>query len=432
MTLLSSSFVSLVIGLVGGQKPPDSAKDLVIVDTRIEVGNGTVIPKGSIWIHEGKVAGVAESLSIPPKAEVIQGTGLTAYPGFIDAYTTNGLKLPDAPTSGTAPESRSTAPTSMWHGNRKGIRSDILASKCLELKDQLSDAYSQGIITAVISPGTGTVRGTATLVDYLGKGQVLVPELGEELSFRSGSGTGTSQGYPSTLFATVALLRQTLADAQYFAAQSSPPKDVALSNLVPLVTKKSPALFIANTQRELVRASRIADEFDLKWWVVGGTEAYRDIPLLKSKGLSVLVNMDPGLEPSIKPETTPGAAPKAILVEKHDLWVERGFNVKKLDEAGVPYALSTHGTGSSDFLKNVRKVVSSGVSRQHVLQAITSGSAQILGVSDQVGTIEVGKLGNVVLMSGPFEEEKSKVMSVVVEGNRIEVTKGTPKSGGAK
>jgi len=306
----------------------------------------------------------------------------------------------------------------MWHGNRKGIRSDILAAKCLDVKGELTGNFAQGVTTALLAPGNGTIRGTAAVVDYTPTGNTLSPAAGVEISFRSGSG----QGYPGTLFGIIANLRQVLADAQYACAQEPKVKEAALENLRPLVTQQIPCFFDADSAREIVRANRVADEFNFKMILVGGKEAYRDLDLIKAKKESVIVNVDPGFEPSLKPETEVGSAPLAVLKERHQTWVEHTENAKKLADAGVPFAF-TAGSGMGDFLKNVRKVIATGVSKDAALRALTGGAAEILGVSDKVGTIETGKFANLVLMTGDFADEKSEVQSVVVEGSQVQVKK---------
>jgi len=85
-------------------------KDLAIVGAHIETGDGKVIASGTILIHDGKITAVGESVSVPNDIETIDGKGLYVYPGFIDAYSTQGLKLPDPPSGGTAPDSRNSPP----------------------------------------------------------------------------------------------------------------------------------------------------------------------------------------------------------------------------------------------------------------------------------------------------------------------------------
>ena len=401
-------------------------KDIAIVGAHIETGDGKVIASGTVLIHDGKIAAVGESITVPDGVETIDGKGLFVYPGFIDAYSTQGLKLPDAPLAGTPPDTRNTAPATMWHNNKRGIRADIIAAKCLDLGDRIKDGYASGITTAVMTSGSGTVRGIASVVDYLGKGNVLLPAAAGELALRGGGGGGGGGGYPGTLFGVTALTRQVIIDAQAYAADPSAKKDTGFENLKPLVTGQIPALFQADTAREIFRANKFADEFGLKLILNGGREAYRELDTLKTKKIPVILSVDVADAPSKKAETGEDATPQEVLNERYDTWFERSQNPKKLNEAGIPLAFSL-GSGFADYLKGIRKIVTAGLPRDAALKAMTSGAASIFGVSDKIGTIETGKLANLVILSGDFLDDKSTVQTVIVEGVKTDLKKGGAK-----
>lgn len=412
------------------------ASDVAIVGARIEVGNGTVIPSGTILIHDSKISAVGELVTVPSGATTIDGKGLTVYPGFIDGYSSKGLKIPEQAALGTPPDSRNTAPPSMWHDNRKGIRSEVVAAKCLDLKAGLDDNYKQGITTALLAPGTGTIRGIASVVDLTEGNDVLLPMAAADMAFQGGSGprrpagaTGTPppQVYPGTLFGITALMRQTLSDVQYYNANPPSKKDETLENLKPLLAKQMPAVFAADTSREIVRAARVADEFGIKLVLVGAREGYKQIDLLKRQSIPVIASLDIGAEPSTKASTERDSPPQAVVTERHELWITKSQNIKKLIDAGVPVGFTNSATGFDDYLKRVRAVIATGLSRDEALKAMTQTPARILGVSDKVGTIEPGKIANLVLMNGDFADAKSEVQSVVVEGKKVDVKKGGAK-----
>jgi imidazolonepropionase-like amidohydrolase len=429
------SFLLLALAATGAFA---QSKDIAVTGARIEIGDGKVIPVGAVLIHDGKIAAVGDNVTVPPGADVIDAKGKTLYPGFIDAYSTRGIKLPDAPAAGTPPDSRTAANATMWHGNRKGIRSDIVAAKCLDIKDQLTANYEQGITTALLTPGTGTIRGIASIVTYTDAGDILVPAAAGEIAVRGGGfgggGGGAAlpngdTGYPGSLLGIIAVARQYLIDAGQYAADSSAKKDDGMDNLKPLMAKQIPALLSADTEREIVRCGRLADEFGFKSLYGGAHDAYIVADMLKAKNSAVLAAVEAGAEPPVKAtEGIPNdSTPEEVLVERHATWVERSQNIKKLIDAGIPVAFSSFGGNLPDFLKNVRKVIATGVSRDTALKCMTSGSATILGIADRVGTIEMGKQANLVLMSGDFADDKSEVQSVFVEGKKIDIKKGAGK-----
>ena len=396
--------------------------DLAIVGARIEAGDGRVIANGNVIVKGDRIVAVGENAPVPAGATIVQGQGLTVYPGFIDAYSNRGLKIPDPKAAGTPPDNRNTAPATMWHANRKGIRAELSAAQILDLKSEIEGRRAQGVTTMLVTPGGGMLSGVAAMVDLAGDGKVLVSEVAAEMAFRNGSGTG----YPGTLFGVTATLRQTLADAKQYATQKNPTKDPALDGLKAVVEGRIPALFSVNSAREIARAARVADEFGLRMIVNGGSEAYRLTDFLVARRTPVILSLDVSDAPTRTVSKEPDATPAAVLEERYQTWQERIGNAKKLSDAGVPIAFGGV-SGFGGYLTGVRKLVAAGLPRDAALKGMTAGAASILGVGDRVGVIEPGKLANLVLMTGDFVDEKSEIQSVLVEGTLTVVKKGAAK-----
>lgn len=425
--------------------PHTPAATLAITHAHIEVGDGRVIDDGTIVVSGDRIVSVGHDAP-PTDATVFDASGLTVYPGFIDAYSTNGLKLPDALPSGkNPPDTRTTAPATMWHENRKGIRSDLQASKLLDLKGPFNERYKQGVTTVLLSSGSGAIAGTASLVDLSDTPKVVLAEAGEEIMFRNSGGFrggstasddanlgagqrgqqaqgDNSYAYPGTLFGVFGLMRQTLSDAQYYARQDKPKADPTLEGLRPLVTGRMPAIFTINNAREIARAGHICDEFGLRMIVNGAADAYRLADVLVAHKAAAIVSVDLPEEPTKTPQSDRDATPKAVLEDRWNVWKERTGNEATLAAAGVPLALRG-GTSMAGYLGGVRKLIAAGLPREAALKAMTSGAAQIFGVSDRLGTIEPGKLANLTIMSGDFASDKSTVRAVVAEGVRKDVSK---------
>jgi hypothetical protein len=276
------------------------APPIVIQSARIEVGNGQVIPVGNIVIQDDKIVAVGPDVQVPAGATVINGAGLTVYPGFIDAYSTSGLKLPTPLASGTKqPDTRNTAPATMWKENRRGNRADVKAVMHLDLKAPYGDRHENGVTSLLLSSGDGTISGMAGIVNLGAEPKVLSGEVATEINFRSSGGfrggdemaggQGRQQApaadpgytYPQTPFGVFALLRQTLYDAKTYAAKTPSKADPSYEGLKPLVTGKVPALYTIANSRDIARAARYAEEFGYKFIVNGGIDTYRMIPTLK-------------------------------------------------------------------------------------------------------------------------------------------------------
>lgn len=395
---------------------PPPAADFAIVGAKIEVGDGTVLAKGTVVVRGGRIASVAEGESAPAGVEVIPGAGLTVYPGFIDAYSNKGLKIPDAKPNGDAPDSRNSAPATMWHGNRRGIRAELVSAKILDLAGELDTHRKQGITSLYVTPGGGMFAGTGALIDLTTKGDVTKERFASEMGFRNVGGGG----YPGTLFGVTATVRQVLADATTASHGEKPSDDPVLAELTPVVKHERPALFNAATARDILRADRIAQEFNFDMIVYGGTEGYRIADLLKAHKTPVILSVGLGSAPSTK--ATDDGPPEEVLKQRLEDYKVRAANAKKLVDAGIPIAFGGI-TGFDKFLDGVRKHMAAGLGRDQALKAMTLGAASIFGVENDLGSVAAGKWANLTVMNGDFADEKSKVMVVYVHGDRFEVEK---------
>lgn len=460
---------------VGSALPPQApaTAPTAIVGARLEIGDGSVVENGTLVMSGGRIVAIGSGVSVPSGATVIDGKGLVVFPGFIDAYSNTGLTLPDAPANvGAQPDTTNTAPATMWAGNRKGLRADIRAATALNPKSSFADRAAQGITTVLFSSGTGSIAGTAALVDLTPAPTVVMPEVAHEFVLRGGgrfggahddlagaqgappSGQGNPPGpppntappggvpqtqnrpgggtqtpaaptgypYPGTLYGITALVRQTLYDARAYASAPKPEKpDATYEGLRSLVSGRVPALFTLNTSREIARVARLADEFGFRMVVNGVPDAYRMVDLLKRRNVPVIVSLEVPDEPRRTLGTGADPVPVRVLEDRYAQYKERMGNARVLDEAGVTIAFRK---GPDDYLAGVRKfVAASGLSRAGALKAMTSGAARALNAERTHGSLQVGKMANLVILTGDFLDEKATVRTTIVEGVVIEPAK---------
>lgn len=406
----------LLAGSIAGANAQD--QPLVLAGARIELGNGTVLDSGTLVLQGGKIVAVGEGVSAPPGAEVLDLKGQTIYPGFVDAYTTRGLDIPVAPNQDPR-DDKENAPASMWEKNRKGLRADVRASEHLSLKSMAGDFHKQGLAAALLAPGSGTLRGLCAVVPLVEEPKALPQaEFALEMSFRGGGGPG----YPGNILGIIALMRQTLFDAQRYATLEPDEKDPVLEGAARAATGRMPVVFVADTELEILRAVRICGEFGMRPMIAGGREAYRQAAMLAERRIPVLVNLNVGNAPSLEEDkdTAPGdSVPRAVREDQLRDWNERAANAAALAEAGVPIAFSSEGDALSDFLSNVRTAIEHGLPRADALRALTAAPSDLLGVGP--GLIRVGQPAFLTIMDGDFADAKAKVTRVVVEGVAFEV-----------
>lgn len=394
----------------------------VLTNAKIVRGDGSVLEKGSILVTDGKISAVGANIDAKG-ATAVDLSGRVVYPGFFDAYARGGLKVPDAPEAETAPAVNENPPIAFWNGNRRGIRSEIDASKILDPEALGAIWHEQGIAAANFVGPAGLFSGSTALFRTGGKSEDALwkAQVAQTVGFAGGGGGGGGGGgYGGSIMGRFALIRQMFFDAQWEADNPSKKKDESVSNLVDAVKGRVPVMFYANSEREIQRSLMLADEFNLKPIIVGGREAWKLADQLKKHNVGVILEANPGNEPSVS-ERNDGP-PKEVLEERRDLWRETANYAERLADAGVPFAF-TSGSARSGFLDNVRKHYEFGLDLKTLIAALTKNAAQILGVGREAGDIAPGMPADLTIMDGDLEKEGSKVVMMVVKGERIELKK---------
>jgi imidazolonepropionase-like amidohydrolase len=410
-----------VLALAAGAR----ADSYVLKNVRIVTPGKPVVEGGMIIVSDDRIVHAGAPTSYEAGYTEIDCTGLTAYPGFIDAYARTGLKLPDTPAAATAPVATDGPLATMWHENRRGVFAEIDTSAHID-PTTLNARHKQGVTVANLVRGTGFFGGLSSVVTMLDgeKADVLLPRAFQEMGFSGGGG-----GYPGSAMARIAFMRQLLIDGEYYLShpKQDGDADAAVSAIGDVATGVQRALFSADSEREIQRALNIADEFGIKLTLYGGGYAFEHATTLKEKGIALIAPASLPREPRLTQNEDPvrrlNDPPLEYLKEQHDLWKEECLAVVKMHKAGLRFAFSSDGD-TDNFIANVRKQVELGLPADAALRAITSDAAAVLGVGDKVGTIEVGKQANLVLMTGDFDKSDSKIKHVLVNGKKFDITEG--------
>lgn len=403
-----------------------------IVDARVEVGDGRVIERATIVIRDGQIVALGPDAVVPKGAEVFSGKGLTVYPGFIDAYTTRGVKMSELKTrQDDAQSSADVASAFMREANRKQMRPELEARQNLDLTDDVRKPYWEaGFTTIMAVPGDAGLRGQGTLVNLSGRPvreSVVTPSTGFAVSWGYAAADNL---YPVSLLGSVAHFRQALEDARWqtTVGQSGgrPLSDPTLETLSRALSERRRFFIEADTTAEIDRAGRIAAEYGLESVLVGGLQAWRRMDPLAKRPL--ILALDAGKEPKA-PEKgeeegdDPGnpADDTNRFDERKRLNAEATQNPGVLAKAGRHFALTTKGAKDlPTFMANLRRAVAQGFSREAALRALTVDGATLLGVQGQMGTVEVGKAATITVMTGDFLDEKTKVKRLYIDGWRID------------
>ncbi|MGH9937065.1 MAG: amidohydrolase family protein, partial [Blastocatellia bacterium] len=387
---------------------------------------------------------VGADIPIPGDARVIDATGMTVYPGLIDAYSNIGLAAPaptqaqggrgggqPAPPVPAIPALAITAPTTSAQPTPtpSGQSPELMASDQLKITAETFDQQrSAGITTALVAPREGIYQGQSALIN-LGDAEpeklIIKNPVTLNISFASGRGFGG--GYPSSPMGVFAFLRQSLLDAQHYKAAwehynrnkrgtQRPETDKSLAALQPVIAGAMPIAFAANSEREIRRAIGFGEEFGLKFMIAGGLQSHQIADLLKQKNVTVLLSLNYRQRPANLED--PESESLRVLRDRADA----PKSAAALSKAGVRFAFqSGYLNRPSDYIANAAKAVEAGLPKDEAIKAMTIYPAEIFGVAEQLGSIEKGKIANIVVTSGDLFDWRSQVKHVFIDGKPYEV-----------
>ncbi len=357
-----------------------------ITNARLVPVAGPAIEKGTIVVRDGLIAAVGATVRPPADARVIDGTGLTVYPGLIDAYSSVGMtaaggQARGAAGGGGAPAAMLAAlgggqPQANAAGARNsnypaGLQPEVTAVGELKVDaETFAGPQSAGITAALTAPSSGIFQGQSAFVT-LGSGDATSLVVKAPVSQNVGFTPLRNGGYPNSLMGVFASLRQMLLDAQHYRDEQRaygtnprgmrrPEYDASLEALVPVVNGTQPVIMQASTKREIERALALAKEFGLKLVVAGGSEAYEVADQLKAANVPVLLSLNfPRRAAAASADADPD--PVRLLRER----VQAPKTPGQLAKAGVTFAFESGGLSTwSDFLGNAQRAVEDGTLRR--------------------------------------------------------------------
>lgn len=392
-----SAFIGLLLS--AALVPGAHAQTIAITGGTVYPVSGPKMENATVLIQEGEIVAVGTDVAVPAGAERIDATGKWVTPGFIHGWTTLGLRGVE----------------SINQTNDHRMDGDINAS--FQVVDALNPRAVpipvnrlDGLTTAVSAPGGDFIQGQAAVIDLAGDrvGEMVVDSsAGTAVDFTSGSssaGGGTRAG-------VIELFERLLDDAREYAERrddyrqrdmqdlSAPAAE--LEALQPVLAGELPVLVTAHRASDIRSALRIADEYDLRMVLLGGGEAWKvkadlaaaDVPV----GVNTLVN-----------------------IPDFDALGARLDNVTELEEGGVKYFIIEAETGGPRNLRYAAGMaVRNGLTWDQALEAITLAPAQVYGIDRDYGSLEPGKVANVVVWSGDPLDFEAEAEHVLIRGEEI-------------
>jgi imidazolonepropionase-like amidohydrolase len=391
-----------------------------ITHAKIFTVSGSPIEDGTLVIRDGKIAAVGANVEVPSGAQVIDAKGLQIYPGLFDAITQMGLSEISA-VSATV-DTTETGP----------FNPDVVAATAISpSSEHIPVTRASGITEVLAVPASGgfdsggsrgTIGGQAsaihmagwTINDMLIKKSVAMVINWPEIQTRTFDfATFTRREKPFTeakqdYEKQVNELADYLEEARHYAqamghgGPADYKRDLKLEALAPVVRGQLPVLVFADRARDIRNAVEFCDKQKLKMILAGGEEAYQVKDLLRSKAIPVV----------LRPTLT-------LPRDEDDPYDRLLTQPAELAAAGVKIAFGSFDNSFARRLgQQAANAVAYGLPYDEALKAVTIYPAEIFGVADQVGTLETGKVANVIVTNGDPLELTTDVKYLFIKGEK--------------
>jgi imidazolonepropionase-like amidohydrolase len=415
------SLTSAQIGIPASQQGVTPSRGTYAIrNAHIVTVSGADIENGAVVIRDGKIDAVGADIATPPGAQVIDARGLFVYPGMMDAGTTLGLVEIGQGASGTV----DTAEVGDLNPNAKAIVALNPHSA------HIGVTRVDGVTSVVSLPTGGLISGQATIVNLVGTTPLemaVVPAAALVINYPRLGGRGGDFGgdqQPPNLVDTLAAserqveqIRKMLRDAEaygkardaYAKDRSLPRPDInlVLEALVPYVRGERPVIFRADREGEMRGAIAFAEEMKLKPIILGGDDAWKITSFLKEKNVPVILT-----------------GVLSLPLREDDAYDTLYSAAAKLQQAGVRFAISTGNNGAAvrNLPFHAGMAAAFGLPKAEALKAVTLYPAQIMNVGDRLGSIEVGKVADLVITDGDLLETRTHVRRLFIDGRDVPLT----------
>jgi len=391
--------------------------------------SGPPIEGATVVISRGVITAIGKDAAIPPEAWVTDGKGLHVYPGLVDAFSDVGIPAaPPASGEGGGPR-RGAQEQARGPQDRPASTPWRSGAEEVSLSDKRVETWRSGGFTTVIcAPKGGFFPGQAAVLSLAGEraGDLVVKTpVAIPLSFQASGGFGG--GFPDSLLGILSYIHQVWLDTDWSvkaqAMYEKNPRGVARPRydrteaaLAEALEDHALVLVPANNRVQLRRALELIERWQVSGGIYGGQMGYEVAPEIAAKKVPVLVDLK---WPEGEKDADPEAKPSLRTLRFRD---RAPSTPEAFTKAGVKFAFYSGGISApKDILKAAKKSIDAGLASDAALRAFTLSPAEIFGVADRLGSIENGKIANLVVTDGDLFEEKTKIKMVFVDGRRFEV-----------
>ncbi|MEQ5789487.1 amidohydrolase family protein [Muricauda sp. NFXS6] len=397
-----------------GVKAKKNNNYTAFTNAKIYVTPTEVINNGTLLIQNGKVVQVGKSVSIPKNAVVEDLEGKSIYPSFIDIFSGFGVKLPKEASGGGRSAQYGPSREGFYWNDHIMPENDAISSFTYDAKEakELRNA-GFGTINAHIEDGIA--RGTGLLVtlnDEASEAQrILSDKSAQYFSFEKS--VASRQSYPGSLMGAMALMRQVYYDMDWYSKGNVDTKDRSLEALI--ANKGLTQIYAAGDNGNVLRADKIGDLFGIQYTILGGGDEYERIDQIKATNAKLILPLN---FPDAFDVSNPYEA-KYIALKDMRHWNLAPSNPKVLADNGVDFSITLHGLKSPKELKtNLMKAITYGLSKTKALEALTTVPADILGKSNEIGSLKAGSQANFLITSGDIFDKGTTLYENWVQGTK--------------
>jgi imidazolonepropionase-like amidohydrolase len=422
--------------------------------------NATIIPQpgqqvtgATIVVKDGLIQAMGTNVSVPANAKVVDADSMFIYAGFIDGLSNAGVPRPEreqnGPSRGRRPDGvdpgdppRELAGVTPENQVRGELKHD---EKSVEDLRELGFTAAHVVPRGRMLPGKGSI---ILLAGESGEDMLLAEGVSQFVQFSSAPGV-----FPATIIGVMAkfteLYKQTEQMQMHMEAYAKNPKGMdrperneALEALVPVVNGELPVFFMAPDVKSIYRVMRMQNDLGFDLVMTGVKEAWHVVDQLEEKNVPVIVSLelpDPPKEKKKKEgeEEAMEEEMKMLQQRASERMTEFESQAATLAKAGIAFGFSTMEASANDIRENLRRMIKNGLTEEQALASLTTNPANMLGLSNSMGTLEEGKMGNLVVTDGNYFEEGSNVRFVMADGHLFEyeakkaAAKGDPNASAA-
>lgn len=406
-----------------------------ITNVNIIQAPGRKVDMGTVLIKDGIIKAVGKNISIPAEAIVIKADSMYVYAGFIDGLSRVGVTKPKEEDNRERPKDPGNpSPERAGITPQNDVRSSLNAGD-----KSIEELRAVGFTTAHVVPYGGMLPGSGSIV-LLGGQSADAMVLMSKTSFYSEL-TSAQRVYPATVIGVMAkyreLYRQATLSKNYeslYAANRTglerPSTDRVLEAFYPVIDKRLPVLFKSEKILDIQRVLTLQSELGFTLMLADVKEGWDVINKIKTANAKTFLSLDLPEEKKkedkdkkedknkkeAKPKSATDLEKEALEKRKEDFVTKYTAQPATFQKAGITFGFSTLSAKTKDIPSNLRRMIAAGLTEDQALAALTTTPAQLLGLSDRIGTVDNGKMANLVISDKPYFNEKAKVRYVFVDG----------------